>query len=92
MILDRKVWLTADKGEVVEDGDPRAAFLLGNEGVEIPDDEAKRLGLAPRVEQPVDEEEAAPADAKQADQPEDKQADAPANKASSLTTTRAKRG
>lgn len=45
MELDRKLWLTADREKVVEDGDPKAAFLLGNEGAEVPDDEAKRLGL-----------------------------------------------
>lgn len=45
MELDRKLWLTADREKVVEDGDPNAAFLLGNEGSEVPDDEAKRLGL-----------------------------------------------
>ncbi len=45
MELDRRLWLTADKESVVEDGDPKAAFLLGNEGTEVPDDEAKRLGV-----------------------------------------------
>ena len=43
--LDRKLWLTADKDDIVEDGDDRAAFLLGLAGDEIPDDEAERLGL-----------------------------------------------
>lgn len=45
MELDRRLWLTADREEVVEDGDPKAAFLLGNEGTEVPDEEAKRLGV-----------------------------------------------
>lgn len=45
MKLDRKLWLTED-GKVVEDGDPRSAFLFGTEGTEVPDDEAKRLGIA----------------------------------------------
>lgn len=45
MILDRTLWLTADKDKVVEDGSPEAAFLLGNEGTEIPDAEAERLGV-----------------------------------------------
>lgn len=45
MELDRRLWLNADRTKVVEDGDPEAAFLLGNEGTEIPDDEAKRLGV-----------------------------------------------
>lgn len=45
MELDRKLWLTADRDKVVEDGDPEAAFLLGAEGATVPDDEAERLGL-----------------------------------------------
>jgi hypothetical protein len=45
MELDRKLWLTADKSKVVEDGDPDAAFLLGTPGTVVPDDEAERLGL-----------------------------------------------
>lgn len=45
MELDRRLWLTADKDGVVEDGDPNAAFLLGNEGTEIADEEAERLGV-----------------------------------------------
>jgi hypothetical protein len=43
--------LTADREKVVEDGDPAAAFLLGGEGAEIPDDEAARLGLGKRKQQ-----------------------------------------
>lgn len=45
MELDRTLWLTADRSAVVEDGDPRAAFLLGTRGKKVSDDEAKRLGL-----------------------------------------------
>lgn len=45
MELDRKLWLTADRERVVEDGDSEAAFLLGNVGTEITDAEAQRLGL-----------------------------------------------
>lgn len=66
MELDRTLWLTADKDEVVEDGDPRAAFLLGHEGDEVDDEEAERLGVK--------------RGRKQAARSEDKQADAPANK------------
>lgn len=45
MLLDRRLWLTADRSEVVEDGDPRASFLLGSAGAEVSDVDAKRLGL-----------------------------------------------
>lgn len=44
-ILTEKLWYTADKSAVVPDGDPRAAFLLGCAGLDIPDAEAERLGL-----------------------------------------------
>lgn len=47
MKLDRTLYLTADQDTAVEEGDPRAAFLLGREGKEIPDDEAERLGVKP---------------------------------------------
>lgn len=46
--LDRPLYLTEDRNEVVEEGDERARYVLGGEGSEIPDDEAKRLGLGGR--------------------------------------------
>lgn len=61
-----RLWLTADKERVVPDGNADAAFLLANEGSEIPADEVERLGLAGR-------KASAPA--------EDKKSEAPANKA-----------
>lgn len=39
-ISNRRLWLTADRKAVVEDGDPRAAFLLVGQGAEM---------LAPQV-------------------------------------------
>lgn len=60
-----RVWLTADKERVVPDGSAEAAFLLANEGDEIPADEVERLGLAGK---------------KAAAKPADKAAEAPANK------------
>lgn len=60
-----RIWLTADRERVVPDGSAEAAFLLANEGSEIPAAEAERLGLAGR---------------KAAAKPEDKQAEAPENK------------
>lgn len=56
---DRKLWLTVDREHVVEDGDPRAAFLLASKGKTMPLAEAKRFGL---VGEP-----------KQAAKPQDKQ-------------------
>lgn len=53
---DRRLWLTADQAEIVEDGDERAAFLFANEGYQVPIEMARRYGLAP-VEPPPHEEE-----------------------------------
>ena len=60
MFLDRRLWLTADREGVVEDGDPKAAFLLGNEGTEVPDAEAKRLGVKAKSA-PANKAKSAPA-------------------------------
>jgi hypothetical protein len=43
---DRRLYLAADQQTVVEDGDPRAAFLLATPGTEISEADAKRLGLS----------------------------------------------
>lgn len=42
---DRRLYVTADKSKVVEEGDPTAAYLLAGEGTEIPIEEAERLKL-----------------------------------------------
>lgn len=44
-VTDRKLWLTADRERVVEDGDPEAAHLLASKGKELPADVVKRYGL-----------------------------------------------
>jgi hypothetical protein len=44
-ISDRRLFLTADKERVVEDGDPEACFLLVGQGCELPMAEAERYGL-----------------------------------------------
>lgn len=45
LIADRRLWLDAQKKKVVEDGDPKAAFLLCAKGQLIPASEVKRLKL-----------------------------------------------
>lgn len=45
IIADRRLYLTADRATVVEEGDLRAAFLLAGQGSEIPAVEVERLGL-----------------------------------------------
>lgn len=57
---DRKLWFTADKESVVEDGDPKAAFLACSEGDELDDETAKRLGLKSKA-RPSDKQAPAPA-------------------------------
>jgi hypothetical protein len=49
-IADRRLWFTADKTELVEDGDPRAAFLAAIPGRPIPD-----VDLTAEPETEVDE-------------------------------------
>lgn len=46
IVVDRRLWLTADRERLVEDGDPEAAFLFATPGKRIPRDQAERYGLA----------------------------------------------
>lgn len=45
MKATERLWLTADKGRLVAEGDPKAAFLYAAAGDEIPDEAAERFGL-----------------------------------------------
>jgi hypothetical protein len=69
---DRRLYLTED-GQVVEEGDERAATLLVGEGGELSAEDAKRYGVTLKAvkdataepvqaEQPADDEQAAKAD------------------------------
>lgn len=51
--VDRRLWLTADKTTLVEDGDVRAAFLWAVAGREVPAGEAKRVGYTPAGIEPA---------------------------------------
>lgn len=42
--VDRRLWLTADKERLVEDGDKDAAFLWATEGREVLAEEAEAVG------------------------------------------------
>lgn len=73
-VADRRLYLTADKSEIVEHGDPRSAFLLAGEGSEIGPDDVERLDISQksgRIVYPGYEEES---------EPESKAAPAPENK------------
>lgn len=69
--VDRRLFLSAE-GELVEEGDPRAAFLWAGEGTEVDDDEAKRVGYKPATK------EAKPAEDKQVKAPAEDKAAKPA--------------
>lgn len=45
IVLDRPLYLTADKSKIVEEGDPLARFVLGGKGSEVNDADAKLYGL-----------------------------------------------
>lgn len=45
IIADRRLYLTADRAHVVEEGAPDAAYLFATPGYVIPAAEADRLGL-----------------------------------------------
>lgn len=50
MVLDEKLWLTADRSELVPDGDERAAFLFGTPGKRVDAETAAKYGLIPSQE------------------------------------------
>lgn len=44
-VLDRRVYLNADKTDVCEEGSKEARYLLGTAGTRVPEDFAKEIGL-----------------------------------------------
>jgi len=49
MIADRRLYLTADRSRIVQEGDPLAAFLFVSPGQEYDHEEAERLGYKVQV-------------------------------------------
>lgn len=45
--VDRRLYLAADRKTLVEEGDPRAAFLWAGAGTEVTREEATRVGYTP---------------------------------------------
>ncbi len=88
--LDRKLWLTVDQDELVENGDRRARFLWGVEGRVKRTDECERLGYKPLKKAKV--KKAEPAEPKEAAPVENKEAEAPENKAKPKGKPKAKGG
>jgi len=69
-ISDRRLYLTADRSSVVEEGDPGAAYLLVGEGGEVSTAVARQYGLKAPSKQPPDDsapEPKEPADAEDLD-------------------------
>ena len=62
IVANERLWLTADGGRVVSEGDPEATMLLAAAGHTIPRAVAERLGLVDktRVDEPRAEGDAAP--------------------------------
>lgn len=66
-ISDRRLYLTADKSKVVEEGDLEARFLYATEGTRIPAADAIRFGLVKSEKAaPKSEDKAAPKSADKA--------------------------
>ena len=68
--VERHKWWNSDKSKLVETGDPDAAFLAYPAGTEIPDGEARKVGLVAEVK-PKPETKPAP-QAKAVAKPNDK--------------------
>ena len=47
VVVNRRLYLDASKTVLLEDGDPRAAFLWRAAGHEVSSSEAKKLGYSP---------------------------------------------
>lgn len=54
-VASKRLYHTLDRSEVVEEGDPKAAFLLVGEGTELPESEVERLGLRAHFEKVDDD-------------------------------------
>lgn len=52
MIVEERLYLSADRKQVVKEGDPLAAFLLAAEGQELPDVVARQYGLLKAKKKP----------------------------------------
>jgi hypothetical protein len=48
LVADRRLWLTADRKRIVEDGDPRAAFLFAAPGEEISSAQVVKFKIGPK--------------------------------------------
>ena len=84
LVADRRLFLTADESQMVEDGDPAGRFLLVGVGGTVPACEVARLGLrldrAGCVTQAAAEPEPPAPEVKEQPKPDDKARAKPATK------------
>lgn len=89
--VDQRLWLTDSQDELVQDGDPRAAFLYCTPGKRVPREEAEKFGLlpSPAASDEPDEDSTKEGDVHDGDEdseeqePESKSQKAPPNKSRS---------
>lgn len=77
MISSKTLYLTADRENVVEEGDPKAQFLLVRAGMELPDATAEKYGVTEGKKPATPSPEPSPAAAAQNDggpQPQNREA------------------
>ncbi len=86
-VADRRLWLTADKSEAVEDGDPKSAFLLVAPGQSMSRARAQELGVIPQAKVESEPEE----EVKEAPKSEDKQLAKPADKQRAKPVTKSRK-
>lgn len=82
---DRRLYVTADRSEIVEHGDPRGAWLLAAEGRNIGEADVAKFGLSMRDGRVHYDGAPQFESAKQATKPNDKQAAAPQNKSAAAS-------
>ncbi|MFN3990049.1 MAG: hypothetical protein ACK4IS_07305 [Erythrobacter sp.] len=84
MICTQRLYQTADRSELVPEGDAKASFLYATPGDEIPASAVELYGLVDGAlpEKKAGKEKKAPAETKPADNPQTKPATTPANKGS----------
>lgn len=78
---DRRLYVTSDRSEIVEEDDPRGAWLLAAEGRPIGPSDVERYSLSLKNGRVYYDGAPGFPEAKQAAKPEDKMAAAPENKA-----------
>ena len=87
-VADRRLWLTADESEAVEDGDPKSAFLLIAPGQSMSRARAQELGVIP---EPVPEASTVDGEMKEAVKSEDKQLAKPEDKQRAKPKTKSRK-